>query len=96
MCHSRTVATRAGTAADWLSRSLLFVGVPFGLTMLLITPPLQVPDETTHFYRAYQISLGQWAGVRHEGNVGGHLPHGMPRGLEAFGPETFKPGARAR
>lgn len=28
----------------------------FGLTMAFITPPLQTPDESSHFYRSYQIS----------------------------------------
>lgn len=30
----------------------------FGIILVFITPPFQIPDEPNHFYRAYQISEG--------------------------------------
>lgn len=32
------------------------VALLFGMTMLVITPPFQIPDEPAHFYRSYQVS----------------------------------------
>jgi uncharacterized membrane protein len=36
---------------------LLLAGV-FGISFVFLTPPLQVADEHTHFYRAYDVSQG--------------------------------------
>ena len=41
-------------------RLFLLIGGFFGLAMLLITPPFQVPDEHDHFFRAMMISSGQF------------------------------------
>ncbi|MCX6251655.1 MAG: DUF2142 domain-containing protein [Bacteroidetes bacterium] len=35
-----------------------FLAIPFGLVLIFLTPPGQVPDEKTHFVRSYQISEG--------------------------------------
>ncbi len=32
------------------------ISLVFGMIMLIITPPFQVPDEPAHFYRSYQVS----------------------------------------
>jgi len=37
----------------------LFFGIVYGVLILLITPPFQVPDEPNHFYRAYQVAEGR-------------------------------------
>jgi len=58
---------------------ILFAGV-FGLSLVFITPPFQVPDEPAHFYRSYQISMGDLIAENHDGIVG----HGMPKGLKDF------------
>ena len=34
----------------------LCLAVPFGLILVILTPPFQVPDELVHFCRAYEIS----------------------------------------
>lgn len=41
-------------------RLFLLIGGFFGLAMLLITPPFQVPDEHDHFFRAVMIASGQF------------------------------------
>lgn len=36
--------------------AFIFIGTIFGILFLLITPPFQVPDEPSHFYRAFYVS----------------------------------------
>jgi len=36
--------------------AFLGVSLVFGLLMVMVTPPFQVPDEPSHLYRSYQIS----------------------------------------
>ncbi len=43
-------------------RSFLFLALSFGLLFVFLTPPFQVPDEDSHFYRAYDVSLGHITG----------------------------------
>jgi uncharacterized membrane protein len=45
--------------------------------LVLVTPPFQAPDEGTHFYRAYHISLGHLKALDFDGLVGGLLPEGI-------------------
>lgn len=47
---------------SWISRPdrfLLVAGLLFGLGLAVVTPPFQVPDEPSHFYRAYRVSEGK-------------------------------------
>ncbi len=47
----------------------------FGLVIMFITPPFQVPDELNHFFRAYQIAEGQFLPQKiDEKHYGGVLP----------------------
>ena len=46
----------------------------FGLIILLLTPPFQIPDEINHFYRAYQISEGDLISIKQNDRIGGYLP----------------------
>ncbi len=46
----------------------------FGLIMLVVMPPLMVPDENAHFYRAYQISSGSIFAVTEHKITGSILP----------------------
>lgn len=41
-------------------RLLLISWLFVGLSVLLVTPPLQSPDELHHLQRAYMLSQGQW------------------------------------
>jgi len=56
----------------------------FGLTILLITPPFQSPDEINHFYRAYQISEGQLIAVKQDNRIGGYIPESLVKITEPF------------
>lgn len=55
-------------------RFFLAAGFLFGMIILFITPPFQAPDEINHFYRAWQISEGQFTGVKKDDRVGGTIP----------------------
>lgn len=54
------------------------------LALLVLTPPLLVSDEPNHFYRAYQVSLGQWRGTTQDNAAGGVLPTSLARFEEVF------------
>jgi uncharacterized membrane protein len=47
---------------QWLDRTaetaFATLGVVFGLLFVFLIPPTQAADETTHFYRGYQLSSG--------------------------------------
>lgn len=55
-------------------RFFLLTALTFGLLVIFITPPLQVPDEINHFYRAWQLSEGQFLPVKNDARVGGFIP----------------------
>jgi len=55
-------------------RVFFFLAIVFGLVFLIITPPFQTPDEINHFYRAYQISEGQFIAQKQDHRLGGEVP----------------------
>jgi len=70
--------------------SIIFVclALPFGIVLGALTPPMQVPDEGHHFFRAFQIAEGgilpKKVEVSHTANelpsyTGGELPAGVLR-----------------
>ncbi|MBU6498327.1 MAG: DUF2142 domain-containing protein [Rhodospirillales bacterium] len=73
---------RLGGAAACLSRrvrsaparTMLILGLLGAMPLVVLTPPLQVPDEAQHFARAYELSeLKPWGQVR-QGVAGDELP----------------------
>jgi uncharacterized membrane protein len=52
----------------------LRVALPVGLLLLFITPPFQVPDESVHFFRAYQLSEGEFIAEKRDELTGGTVP----------------------
>ena len=65
-------------------RFFVFMGLLYGLAMIFITPPFQVPDEINHWYRAYQISTGQLLPEMQDNRLGGHLPYGVIEVTQPF------------
>lgn len=51
--------------------------IVFGGIFLLLFPPLQTPDEASHFMRAYQVSQFELAPMAHGGLIGGELPKSL-------------------
>ena len=55
----------------------ILAGTLFGLIMIVVTPPFQVPDEINHWYRAFQISSGQLLAEKHDDRLGGYVPQSI-------------------
>jgi len=56
----------------------------FGLMLLILTPPFQSPDEINHFYRAWQVSEGNFMAVRQNNRLGGYIPASLVKITEPF------------
>jgi len=54
----------------------IFLGlaIVFGFGFMVVTPPMQVPDETEHLYRAYQVSQFNLMADPVQTGYGGTLP----------------------
>ncbi len=64
----------------------------FGGIFIVVMPPLQTPDEATHFLRAYQISEGKFISQKVNGVTGDYLPSSIQETiniLEKDGPIQF-------
>ena len=68
--------------------------------LVILTPPVQVPDEPQHFYRAYQLSELRLGGIVRDGGAGAMLPSSLieltdrllgPRGHDLPRPITEQP-----
>lgn len=55
-------------------KTFLIIAGTFGLLFILLTPPLQTPDEIVHFMRAYQVSELGVVSTNKDGALGGYLP----------------------
>lgn len=55
----------------------LIIGILFGLSLLLINPPFQAPDEPAHFYKAYSLSNGIIFPTKINNSVGFILPSNL-------------------
>jgi hypothetical protein len=53
----RAIASRTLAAAARATAQSLFIvmGAVFGLAFTVAPPPFQVPDENSHFFRAFQL-----------------------------------------
>ncbi len=59
-------------------KTYFILAMIFGLSMVFITPPFQVPDEFNHFFRAYQVSEGTLVSQKQDARLGGSLPKSLP------------------
>ena len=55
----------------------LVLSLIFGLIFWLVIPPFQVPDEPTHFFRAYQITQFDFVAQKPDSHAGGMLPKSL-------------------
>jgi len=55
----------------------------FGLAIVFIIPPFQVPDEPDHFERAFHLAGGHFFGTQQNHRLGGEVPESIVR-LEAI------------
>lgn len=77
MTDAAGAATASAAAGLQPGRAFLLLAGLFGVTFLLLTPPLQVPDEIRHLSRAYMISEGKLLAVPLYGMIG----HAVPRSV---------------
>jgi uncharacterized membrane protein len=72
-----TLIQRVRAHVDGLrpERAFLVISLLAGLTLTLINPPFQAPDECDHYTRAFQLSEGTVLGERRGDTAGGELPN---------------------
>jgi len=62
----------------------LVLATVYSLLHIFLTPPFQSPDEQKHFYRAYQISTGQWFVKKTNNRLGGNVPASFIAAADSF------------
>jgi uncharacterized membrane protein len=77
--HLQSLLTKLGPHHFFICTAAIF-----GLIMVFLTPPFQVPDEVNHFYRAYQIADGRLSGETYNQRLGGHVPESLIKFAEPF------------
>lgn len=75
-------------------RIFLFCSLFFGVALILLTPPFQVPDEYNHFYRLYQISEGIFIPIKKDNRVGGYVPGALTGLADTTRRIPFNPEAK--
>lgn len=55
----------------------VYAAILFFIVFNIVTPPLQAPDEFNHFYRAYQLSEGQFLPNKIDNRLGGEIPNSI-------------------
>jgi uncharacterized membrane protein len=72
-------------------RWLLVMALVFGAVYAFLVPPFQVPDETSHFYRAYHLSQGYLMGATTaDHRLGGALPRSLAILDRSFRPLRYQ------
>jgi uncharacterized membrane protein len=74
-----------------MARTFAAIALLFGLPLVFVTPPFQIPDEWAHFYRAYQVSEGHFVAPAPHGIGGADLPASLPILREHFAKSHFQP-----
>ena len=65
-----------------LDRAFVFLALIFGNALIVINPPFQTADEAQHFFRAWQITQGEFISrVKTPADEGGGI---LPSSLDAF------------
>jgi uncharacterized membrane protein len=62
----------------------LILAVFFEWRFNKVTPPLQVPDEFHHFYRALQISEGQFLPLKKDQRLGGYMSQSVQHFVDPY------------
>ena len=63
---------------NWTEHKIyVYIALIFGMLFVFLTPPLQSPDEDSHFKRSYQISKGHFYPVEKDNKIGNYFPKEM-------------------
>ena len=75
---------------DW-EKIFLYVAVTCAVCVLCLNPPMMVPDEYAHFYRAYSVADGNiWAEAAANGVMGNYLPSNITPDPGVWGQQTVE------
>ncbi len=75
---------------DW-EKIFLYVSVTCAVCVLCLNPPMMVPDEYAHFYRAYSIADGNiWAEAAVNGIMGNYMPSNITPDPGVWGQQTVE------
>ncbi len=70
---------------------LIVIGLIYGVCFLIITPPFQVPDEQTHFYKALYLSEGNIIPEKLGNESGVYVPESAQTTVNKFNFLIFHP-----
>jgi uncharacterized membrane protein len=90
------IITDQDARSDHKTFPAIFVAVAliFGTILVFLTPPFQVTDEFWHFFRAYQISLGEMVAQKQDDTQGGTLPLSLLTLSNRFARLPYHPAQR--
>lgn len=78
------VRPRAAVIEHFGARLVFLLALLGALPLVVLTPPLRVPDETQHLERAYQLNEGRLLGRVQGGGAGDDLPLAFPAMARRF------------
>ncbi|WP_233349259.1 DUF2142 domain-containing protein [Hyphomonas sp. CACIAM 19H1] len=67
------------------------MSVFFGTLMIFILPPIQAPDENSHFIRSVMVAYGKLEQHEESGQIGQHVPISLSNYVDAHGYLKFNP-----
>jgi len=67
-----------------VEKLFLYFGIIFGCLFILISPPFHVPDEGSHFFRAYEISDGKIISIKIDNKGGNYLPVSLKKTADSI------------
>jgi uncharacterized membrane protein len=81
------------TSVPPLDRAFVFLALIFGNVLVFVNPPFQAADEAQHFFRAWQITQGEFVAREKtaDGEYGGYLPTSLEGMWERFKPMAMHP-----
>ena len=76
-----------------LDTAFVFIALIFGNALIVLNPPFQTADEAQHFFRAWQITGGEFVsrGKTASGEGGGILPAALSTFWQRFKPMAMHP-----
>jgi uncharacterized membrane protein len=65
-------------------KAFIVIGLIFGIVFLIVTPPFQVSDESTHFYKALTLADGHILSEKQGDETGFYIPESVIGMVGAF------------
>ena len=72
-----------------ISKIFVISALFFGLIIMMMIPPFQVPDEAQHFEKAYVISQGKFNPENHDGKIGYYLSSEIVSTVDEYTNKVF-------